>query len=209
MIHSYSSLAEWLICPRLHKGKYIDKRFPYVESPAAARGNRLHDAMEKAVEGKAEPPPEWQGNPGLVPLFRKYGARAEVKIAITKDLRGCDFFDDRVWIRGKIDVYLPIIDKGAAILTDWKSGNSRYTDELQADVYAAMLYAGVKLEDFLFIWAYFSGENVVRRVQGESALSTVVRLAQRVEDDKLHSPRPGWKCRFCPDTDCEYNRSGE
>ena len=207
MIHSYSSLAEWLTCPRLHKGKYIDKKFPYIESPATARGNRLHTAMENSIDKGDPPPAEWKGKPGLLELLQKHEARAEVKIAVTRDLNGCDFFDKNVWLRGKIDVYLPVLEQHAAILTDWKSGNPRYTDELQADVYAAMLSSSTSLDDFLFIWAYFSGETVVRRVQGDAARITVVDLAKRVEADKLHTPRPSWKCRFCPDTDCEYNQS--
>lgn len=209
MIHSYSSLADWLTCPRLHKGKYIDRRFPYVESIAAARGNRLHKAMENALEKGDPPPPEWAkgGKPGLLELLQKYKARAEIKIGITRDGAGCDFFDKKVWLRGKLDVYLPITEKRAAILVDWKSGNARYTDELQADVYACMLASSTYLEDFLFIWAYFSGETPVRRVQGDTAKATVIKLAERVEADKLHTPRPGWKCRYCPDTDCEYNQS--
>ncbi len=209
MIHSYSSLADWLICPRLHKGKYIDKRFPFVETEATRRGNRLHTAMEKAMEAGEPPPPEWKGKPGLFELLQRHGARAEVKIGVTRDLRGCGFFDKDVWLRGKLDVYLPVPEKKAALLVDWKSGNPNYTDKLQAEVYAAMLYASVDLYGFLFIWGYFSGETPHERVVGSQALERVVTLMKRVEADKLHTPRPGWKCRFCPDTDCAYNQSGK
>lgn len=207
MIHSYSSLSTWKTCPRLHQAQYVERRFPYVETPAMARGNRLHTDMENAIEKGTPVPSEWKGNPELVPFLRKFGARAEVKLGMTADGRGCEFFDkSNVYLRGKIDVYLPVVPKRVAILVDWKSGNSRYTDELQAEFYSTLLSSTI-IENILFIWGYFSGETPSKTVNVQEAKKKVLELAQRVDNDKLHTPRPGWKCRYCPLKECEFNTS--
>lgn len=208
MIHSYSSLSTYRLCPYLHKRQYIDKAYPFVETAATKRGNKLHKKMEDYFEKGGGLPYEFKGNKEFVALLRRFGARAEMKIGMMRQGGNCDFFDKKVWLRGKIDVYKAISERHAAIMVDWKSGNPNYTDEFQATVYAAFL-ASTSIERVLFVWGYFSGEHPAKLVEPNKCKKEVVKLIETVEADAEHAPTPCWKCRWCPATECEYNRSEE
>jgi hypothetical protein len=209
MIHSYSSLSDWRQCPRHYKAKWVDKTIRFESSPEAERGIRLHKAMDKYLQGKQDALPDgYKGHPGWPALLRKAEAKSETPIAITRNGCGCNFFDkENVWLRGKIDVYKGLFDKKLALMVDWKTGNPKYTDDLQADVYAAMICSSTVLERVLFVWSYFTGENKSSTVVGSEAKKRVERLIDRVEADDKFVPVPSWKCRFCQLTSCEYNRS--
>lgn len=209
-VHSYSAIADWKLCPRLYKRKHLDKAYPFEETAATRRGNRLHKKMEDVFEKGGGVPYEYKGNVGLVKLLQTHGARAEVKIGITRDGRGCNFFDNNnVWLRGKIDVYKALTDQRAAIMVDWKTGNPNYTDEFQADVYAAAITSATLVDRVLFIWGYFSGEMPHKVVDGKEAQDRVWRVLEAVEADTEYAPTPCWKCRWCPVAECEYNRGEE
>lgn len=211
MIYSYSGIADYQLCPRLFKRKYIDRAYPFIETEATRRGNRLHKKMEDYFLKGGGLPYEFKNNEdktnhALVALLRDQGARPEVKLGMTRDGRGCGFFDKKnVWLRGKIDLYLAIPSRHVAIMGDWKSGNPNYTDYLQADVYTAMITSSTRIEKVLFFWGYFSGEMPSTVVDGEKARTHVRRLINVIEEDETFAPTPCWKCRFCPVVECEYN----
>lgn len=209
MIHSYTSLANWRLCPRLHYEQHVRKSVPFVETEATREGKRMHEAIEQAFNA-GEPFPEARKGKAaeLFELVRRMGGRAEVKVAMTRDGGGCGFFDDdKAWIRGVMDLYLAQIDKRVAIVVDWKSGNPNYTDEFQAEVYAAIVRACVPtIDKTLFVWSYpKAGTEKPLVVDTTQATRNVRRTAEAVEADETHAPRPGWKCRFCPVKTCEYN----
>lgn len=209
-IHSYTSLADYAQCPRLFKRKHIDKAIPFVETAATKRGNRLHKQMEDVFAKGGGIPYEFKGNKKLVELLHDRGARAEVQVGITRDGRGCNFFDKKhVWLRGKVDLYAPIVSKGAAIMVDWKSGNPNYTDEFQAHVYNTLVSTATRIQKVLFLWGYFSGEMPYLLTEGEKSRRIVHQRIAAVEADEDYAPTPCWKCRFCPVEECEYNRSDE
>lgn len=209
MIHSYTALAEWRLCPRAHKARFIDKSVKTEETPALKEGKRVHELLQHHLENGLPVPEGLKLDARLWTILQRYGARAEVKVAMTRDGRGCNFFDnDNAWIRGALDVYKYVEGKQVALAADWKTGKPGYTDELQAEVYAAILYAIVHVQRTLFIFSYVKhGVNKPITVDGAKALANVRRLAERVEADTEHPPRPGWKCKWCPVKWCEYNDS--
>ena len=215
MIHSYSALAEWKQCPRLHKAKYIDKKIKFVENPAIIKGNVDHKILEMGFAAKDVPPAEYTVTPGLWDRMQALRAKPEKQSAMDRDGRPCGFFEKgKVWLRGKIDLYAGIPhtgDRPGAIMIDWKSGNSNYTDTFQADVYGAMEWAQHGSKETLFIWQYIrrplKDNPPPIRVRNERAYEQVVDLMERVEADDEHPPRPSWKCRFCDVKTCEYNEN--
>lgn len=207
MIHSYSALTEYRICPRSYKARYVDGLFPFVTSPAIERGNRLHSAMEGVILNGDPIPEEFQGDPRLPRLLHTVGAKVEVPLGLTRDGRGCNFFDrEHVHLRGKIDVYKAVPAEEVAIMIDWKTGSSRYTDEFQADVYGALISSTI-IKRVLFIWVYFNGDVKSKLLTPAAVKPSVDRVIERVEADEDYHPKPGWKCRFCPLKTCEYNTS--
>jgi hypothetical protein len=207
VIHSHTSLSTWVNCPRLYKARFVDKRIKFKESPALIRGRVLHEAMEDVFNKGSPLPHEYGGKPEFVYLLKGHGARAEVELAMTAEGQGCGFWDKRAKLRGKIDVYAPVIQQKVALHVDWKTGNPRYTDELQAEVYACLQSITV-IEKTLFIWSYFSGEYKTSLQDVDIARKKVMRLIEAVDADEDYHPRPNWKCRFCDDLTCEYNTKG-
>lgn len=208
MIHSYSSLSTWRLCPRLHKAQYIDRSLKYEESPAMREGKAVHKRLEDALVARAPLPEGVQVKPALWQLLLTAEAQPEVRVAMTRDGGGCGFFDKDAWLRGAMDVYVGIPDKHAAVVIDWKTGAVRPVDPLQAEVYAAILHNSVHVRQVLFVFSYVKhGALEPVTVDAAKAAADVRRLAERVEADTEHAPRPGWKCRFCALTDCEYNQT--
>lgn len=207
MIHSYSSLSTWRLCPRLHKAQYIDRSLKYEESPAMREGKEVHKRLEDALAARAPLPDGIKVKPELWQLLVSAEAQPEVKVAMWRDGSGCNFFDKNAWIRGVMDVYLPVPGRGGAVVIDWKTGAVRPIDPLQAEVYAAILHNSIRLKTALFIFGYVKhGALEPVTVDAAKAAADVRRLAERVEADTEHAPRPGWKCRFCALTACEFNQ---
>lgn len=218
LIHSYSSLAAWMQCPRLHQAQFVEKKFKFVETPAIIKGNEAHKKLEVAFRDGHPPPEEFSITPGLWEALKKLNGYAERQKAMDRQGNACGFFEnDRVWIRGKIDIYAGIPDpkgskkKRGAIMVDWKTGNPRYTDYFQADVYGAFEWAMRRSRNTLFAWQYVNSplkENPdPLLVNNQKSFDLVTSVAQRVDEDTEHVPRPSWKCRFCQLKTCEYNEN--
>lgn len=204
LIHSYSSISTWKKCPRLFKARYVDKTLPFQDSPAAARGREIHETLQLCLENRTTPPENLRVNPDLWETILRGKPEPEMKIAMTRDGEGCDFFGKDVWLRGMIDVYLSS-GKSKAICLDWKTGRPGYTDVLQAEIYAAMLHAARGINDVAFFYLFVpSGKIDYAKVDGQEALFHVKHIISAVENDNSHIPKPSWLCRFCGLETCEY-----
>ncbi len=199
--HSYSSLKAWVTCPRQYKALYIDKSVRRTSSPALERGNRIHQALEDAVNGGAEPD-VWTPD-GLIHKLSTGSAEAEVELAIRRDGTPCGFWDKDAWLRGKIDVYMGA--DGRALMIDWKTGKV-YPDALQADIYATMARCTWGSDMKVSFYFVYVDQKVIHPEYPDSHAEERVRaLVDRVEGDEHYTPQPCFACRFCPVNWCEYN----
>lgn len=203
MIHSYTALSEWRLCPRLYHARFIEKSVEFEETPELKRGREIHGVLEAALRGKWGPPGNLKINPKFWELLLERNAKPEVKVAIKRDGSECGFFSDDAWLRGVIDVF---VGGQAPLLVDWKTGKAGRVDTLQAEVYAAMLHAARGVPKIAFVFSYvLHGQSRMVRVHGKPALESVQRLIEAVESDREFFPKPSWKCGYCGVDVCEFN----
>lgn len=200
MIHSYSALKAFGTCPRQYEALYLLRSVKRGPSPALEKGIEWHEALEHAVKRGAPLPKHLHPWQSLADRLRAAGAQAEVKLAIDREGKPCDFWDRNAWLRGAIDV-----DAGT-LLVDWKTGKV-YPDPFQADVYVALKRATQPKLKVDFHFVYLEHKKVVTLKPNQDAADRVRTYIARVEQAETFPPRPCFACRFCPVTDCEYNEA--
>src|ERR1700719_403105 len=127
------------VCEHQAYRRYVIKDQPYVETEAMRFGNEVHAAFEKRVGQGKVLPESMKGWDKHAQPFDKYDVLVEQKLGMTDKGQACDFWDNRVWFRGKNDVTVILNDK--ALLTDWKTGGSRFEDPFELKTNALLLKA--------------------------------------------------------------------
>lgn len=214
LVYSFTLLNTYRnICPYQMKRRYIDKAFPYEETPAMAFGNKVHLAMEHRVGGGKPLPQDMHQWEKFAAPFYNAKAKAEMKLGMTKDGQPCDFFAANVWLRGKLDVTL--VNGNAAMLFDYKTGSKPREDPFELEVQALLLNA--KFPSLIsisgcYIWLK---ENRIGQKHDVShtrdTFTYVQRIAADIEQnlaDNEFEQRRGGLCDWCPCDDCEHFTGG-
>lgn len=220
--HSYSSLKTWRDCPRLHREKYVNKSVKDKGSPATQRGTRIHKNLEISIKYNSENIGEGISTgprtKDVLKFFRENYEKArrgdapgsvvtEHKIAINRDKEQVPFFDSNAWLRGVMDASwftTPTWDKVFAV--DWKTGQYR-VDPLQADVTHYLLKNAMKSSIIKFAFVFVEHDIIHDATPEHDPGPSIEQMIADVETDlsKEAEPRPGWMCRYCPVTWCEFN----
>jgi hypothetical protein len=144
---SYSKLKNYEACAQKHLKVDLDKSFEELPSQQLKDGNDFHDAMKMAVG-------QCSALPASLVKFQKWVTKlthvsnpyqiiqVEQKLAITKDLKPCGFFDKDVWFRGVVD-YLKLVPVGEnqlALMVDYKTGKL-LDDPVQLALFAQLIFS--------------------------------------------------------------------
>lgn len=201
--HSYSSLKTYKTCPRQYEALYVTKTVKRTSSPALEKGTEVHQHFEDALNRKApDLPNKWGKWQPLVETLRKGPVEPEVRLAIDREGKPCDFWDKNAMLRGAIDVRL--MDGDRVLMLDWKTGKV-YPDRAQADVYAMMQWAQTPDVKIKFSFVYLEHNKTVPVDVDKGATRRVQQLIDTVDAATTFSPRPCFACRFCPVMTCEYH----
>lgn len=206
LIHSYSALNAFSICPRQYEARYVLKTTKSTTSPALEKGRDWHAALEHAVQtGEGLPAHLARWRP-LVAALHAGGARAEATLAIDRAGQPCGYWDAGAWLRGAIDIEWT--RAGQCLMLDWKTGKV-HPDPVQADVYSALRRASDPALAVEFHFVYLEHRKTVALRPDKGALQRVSASLTRLEDTTRFAPRPCFACRFCPVTTCEYWDGGK
>ena len=209
---SYSSLTDFLGCPRRYHLVRDKKVVPFTETEAIRNGNEVHKALELRLgEGKAPLPEKFQVYEPIAAKLDKPGVFVEKEIALTRNLKPTGWWSKDCWVRGKIDVGVKA--KSVALLGDYKTGKVK-SDPSQLELFAAMEMQSspeVNVAKTMFIWLQYgktTGATYVReQVPGiwEGFISKVQRLEDAYAKDKW-LPKPSPLCGWCPlkNEHCEF-----
>jgi CRISPR/Cas system-associated exonuclease Cas4 (RecB family) len=200
MIYSFSSISLYGQCPALYKAKYIDKCIVEETTPAMEYGRMIHEKLEQALNNRVPNPPDGCKVPQrLWELLVEHNAQTEVKLAIDSEGNPTGFFDKAAVLRGAADVLV------GRVMVDWKTGNPRFVDPFQAEVYAALL--GYREWELNFLFAYTkTGDLKLFKLDHKQCYAKVVNKIAEIEAVNAFDPKPSWKCRFCPLVDCPHNK---
>jgi hypothetical protein len=211
LVYTYTILNTYAsICPEQMQRRYVARDIKYVETPAMARGNAVHAAMEQRVGRGAALPDEMARWEPLAAPFARRLAYPERKLGITSAGAQTGYWDADCWFRGKIDV--SIVQGETGFINDWKSGSSRYEDPFELETNAVLLrgaHPGLRKVLGTYTWL---AENRVSRAYDlsgfDATLARMHRIAAAIERDRQAGEwekRRSGLCGRCDVLDCEHN----
>ena len=211
---SYSSLKDYLNCPKQYNEVRVLKRFKKEATEQMLYGTAVHKALEEFVRDGTPLPENYQQYEPLVgPLQILPGEKYfEHKLGVTEDRKPCAFDAPDCYARGILD-FLGVLDS-KAFLVDYKTGNPRYPDMKQLKLASLMVF-----EHFPNVEVVHTGLMFLRngslvtdtfRAADKEALwkdfyPDIFRLQMSAATNLWH-PNPTGLCGWCPVTDCQYWR---
>ena len=198
------------ICPHQAYRKYILRDIPYVESPAAKKGNDIHTALEHRVGGGKPLPPEMEAYEKFAVAFDGRKTAVEKKLGVTITGKATGFFDQDCWGRGKAD--LTLVNGKVGYILDWKRGRMR-DNPFELEVQAMFLKCKYPtLQKIVGSYVWLKEDRIgqlhdlsdFRRTAEE--IQQLVMLIERDKEAEKFEKRPGGLCsRWCEVTTCEHN----
>ena len=143
---SFSRIKDYDDCPKKFFYKYVapkDQRVPYIESAQMRQGKVIHQQLEDRINSNGQTPfaPGYEYlDKWTAPILAAPGHKfAEHELTVDQNLAPCGAKDwDRAYIRTKIDVTVLCLPN--AFMLDYKSGNPKYSNDLQLDIDAALVF---------------------------------------------------------------------
>lgn len=221
---SWSKLECFEQCPRKFFAMHIAKVTPSDFSlPHLEFGKKIHSALEhRIMQGKPMRGDAKRFQPYADGLLKMTGNMAlqtpiicEQNWAIDATGKGCDYFGDTVFFRGKADVCFGA--DGILYIYDWKTGQGKYPKPEQLELLALIAKGQPQLREYtkvsgslIFIEA---NKKVTVNVglndqQHSNLMSTYLEKAIGIIDCYEHDD---WAmnesplCKFCPVKSCVYN----
>lgn len=212
---SHSALKDFEGCARRYHEVKVLKRYPFTDTKHTIYGKDVHKAIEDyGRDGKPLPPEFIMFQPVVDALLAKPGRKLfEHEMALTKDLRPCDFKDDNRWVRGIADLLIVDDDNLTARVVDWKTGNDKYPDRDQLTLMSLMVFAHFphirSVSSALFF--IVKGSMVKHKMVREDAEAAwwdyrerVAKLEAAHEFD-VWNPSQSPLCGWCPVKECTFN----
>lgn len=211
MILSYSLINDYKICPRRcwHKwiARDVSKAPPSAEMKA---GTDFHEAMAERLQKGAALPKHLMIYEPLATQIETIASDCgrsrldlivEQKLGIDDNGQPCDFFDNRVFFRGVLDVAL--LGGVHAWIGDWKTGNVR-EDPMELELHATLLLAHwPQLRSICgnYIWLKTNVIGQSYDLYSDNRHESILDLANRIKKEPLEKiATPGPLCRYCPVT---------
>ena len=212
---SYSSLKDYINCPKQYHEVKVIKRYTKRVTKQMLYGTDVHKALEDYVrDGTPLKKNYEQFQPLLDTLMSMDGEHyPEHRMALTNDLRPCSFAAKDYWVRGIAD--LVVLNDDCGYIIDYKTGSNRYPDMAQLKLMALMAFEHfpelIKVKTGLlyvmhnsFITDEFHRDN--KAALWESFSEHLMRL-QNSFDTGSWQANPTPLCGWCPVDTCEFHRS--
>lgn len=200
---SYSRLALWEQCPLAFKLKNIDK-IKEEQSPAMARGDKIHKQMAAFAMGTGARPAE----------AAKFGQLSDELAAMPTDIkvveqqwgfskswRPTGWFGKDTWLRVILDAGV-IYPDGTADVVDFKTGKKYGTNKDQMELFALATFCRFPHLSHVTtrLWYLDSGDEEVAEFEQDNRSEAIEKWEQRVApmfEDNVFAPRPNDKCKWC------------
>jgi CRISPR/Cas system-associated exonuclease Cas4 (RecB family) len=211
---SFSSLKEYVNCPRQYQELKVLKRYEKKATEQMLYGTVVHKACEDYVaEGKPLEKNYLRFKPVLDSLIEIPGTKyPEYEMALTPDKQPCAFNDDGRWVRGIVD--LLIVDNDHAFIVDYKTGSNRYPDPKQLKLMALMTFAHfpkvkvIKAGLLFVMHESFMSEEYTRDQIPKlwNYFSTDLERLRISYENNIWNPNPTPLCGWCPVKTCEFHK---
>lgn len=198
----FSKLDVYRTCPRKFKYQFIDK-LPQPDSPAMARGSKIHEGLEMFLNGWGSIPEEakkWEEP--LTALKLHPNVKGEQALGFNKDwtLRK-DWYGPECWLRVKMDAYY--FDAKEFVAIDYKTGKYRVPSTDQVELYGC---AGIELAPHVQtarveMWFIDTEETYSKEYSKQELLHLRAKFEKAVAPlyaEVQWKPNPSRECRWCP-----------
>ncbi len=202
---SYSAISTWESCPKSYRYSYVEG-LPSPSGPAAARGSRLHAAVEKYLKGKLPEeklPIDFWRIRNQLSTFKALKARAEEEWNVTANWRVCKPSDPKIWLKAIIDIHYVVSQ--TLHVVDLKTGQiyQEHVDQLQIYAILGMVkYPKVTQVCVSGLYAdqgRTDHEAVYKRKMLPHLQSHWSERGEAVLKDKLYVAKPSMdNCKWCP-----------
>lgn len=204
---SYSAYAQWAMCPLQYKLEKLDK-IKLEESPAMARGNKLHKGIAAFVSNQVDTlPQEAMAHDATLQTMREIRdvpadkKQVEQQWGYTAAFAPTGWFGADTWFRSVLDAGVMYEDMTYECV-DWKSGKRYGSNDDQMETQAIAVMARFKpVRHVTTRLAYFDQGTFEF---AEFPVSHKQKLIDKWRDkvapmfsDTIFAPRPNEKCRFC------------
>lgn len=213
VVWSHSSLKDYEGCPRRYYEVKVLKNYKFQETEATRYGLQLHEAAEHYVRDDKPLPQQFSFmQDALDSLKRRPGRKlCEHKMALTVDLRPCEWTSPDVWVRGIADLVIMDDENLTAWVVDYKTGNNKYPDREQLKLMALMIFAHFPHIRKVNAALLFVVKNDLVKYsmtvdEADQAWWEYRERVARIEqalDVNVWNPRPSPLCPWCPVTTCE------
>ena len=233
-IWSFSHINTYLQCPLAWKYHYLLK-IPQPASEILESGKQAHEVIQSYVNylvrtrKKYDPAykPKQVLKPEVEKMFKQFQENfllnldtflaTEKEIAITKEKKLTDWWDNNCWFRGKIDR----IEKQDSYITitDYKTSQAISINKLQLGVYAWLAHFAYPDIDTFILQDHFLRFGIVKTIEmglkdikdtEEKVRAYIKTIEAELEKEEINKtreekyrtrtfkPRPGTNCEYCP-----------
>lgn len=211
---SFSSLKTFKQCPKRY---YETKEVRSVVDGAneyTTYGSMLHEAAERYLRTQAPLPPEFEYIQSLLDSLRSVPGKlhAERDLSLLADFSPCTADTPGVWLKAFADVMIVQPERRRALVGDFKTGNPKYADMDQLELYALAAFAHEPEVDTITGMLVFTKPGSETTLTAEFTRDQAKHLWLRwhSELDQLRRAReqaawpanPSGLCKFCPVNHC-------
>lgn len=209
---SHSRLSSFENCPKQFFHTTVAKTVQEVKGEATIWGEQVHAHFEaRLADGTPLPDMLATHEPFMQFLDNMPGDKlVEQKIALSRALEPCGFFDKNVWYRGVIDYGR--VSGSTARLIDHKTGkhHAKFGQLKLFALHTFIAYPAVETVRAEYYWTQTqttNGETYTRDQMADLWLEFTPALKQYAEAflTDTWQPRPSGLCNgWCPVTSCEF-----
>lgn len=215
-VASFSAIQAYETCPFKYYHERVTKKYDQPKGEAAIWGDEVHKKFETSIQTGAPMPTSMaKYQPVLDLVLNSPGDKyPEVKLAVTADLRPCDFFSPDAWLRGICD--LLVLNGYRAGAFDWKTGKKK-KESSQLDIMACLTmltYEEVDYTTTAFVWLQEPKPTRVEpRIVGREEVPELMEgFRERIDnmnysyEHNVWPMRPSGLCKqWCPVRECPHN----
>lgn len=212
---SHSALKDFEGCAKRYYEIKVLNNFPFTDTVHTIYGKEVHTAIEDYIaDGKPIPEKYAFVLPVVDAMLSKKGRKfAEYEMALTTDLRPCDFSDPGRWVRGIADMIIIDDDNLTAKVVDWKTGNNKYPDRDQLVLMSLMVFAHfphIRKVDSALLFVV-KNDMVRMTMHSDEAPKAWARYRERVarleaaHEYNVWNPNQTPLCGWCPVKSCAFN----
>jgi CRISPR/Cas system-associated exonuclease Cas4 (RecB family) len=217
---SYSSLSQFITCPKQYEAHKVLKYIPFTDTTATLYGKDVHTAAEHYIGLGTVLPEKYNYIKSYLDTLNAIKGDKFCELELGISLHGgeyglCDFnAEDRYW-RGIADLVIVDEPTGKAYIVDYKTGKSaKYADTKQLGLLAAAVflkYPTVKTIKGMLLFVV-SKEIIkedyeyVNRFEIFNKLKEALKQREVAYETGVFNTKPNGLCRqWCQATRCIHN----